>query len=319
MDWYVHDSSLNGQYATAEDFLAVFSRLLKLRTELPAVRERLRCSRTIGLRPATQTQTLRQVVQSTSDRNLRNLILQWLESRGPFWEDDSADVQENYFECNGVDVTNEGSGEAARRLLLGFEAATVSFPQGRFDYSPIEVMQGIPEERVANIQIPNCWEADQLRASALDAAPAIGNWEQSLDYARTRFTALHFADNLLDFLRRETFTIHLAESIFARLFKLQEFVESRNTDGTNSEETDRLIAAHFAGAKAWFTDESESNKGKFRGKLTFADPLAPEVELFCPFHGKVKTPQYRIHFPWPMESRERVLRIVYIGPKITKD
>lgn len=89
-------------------------------------------------------------------------------------------------------------------------------------------------------------------------------------------------------------------------------------DGTNSIETDRLIAAHFSGEKAWFTDESEGNKKKFASQMTFVDPLNSSMKIFCPFHGKIKTPQYRIHFPWPMAQDEGVLRIVYIGPKITK-
>jgi hypothetical protein len=40
-------------------------------------------------------------------------------------------------------------------------------------------------------------------------------------------------------------------------------------------------------------------------------------KIFCTWHGKVKTPQYRIHFSWPI-SAVAPLYVVYIGPKITK-
>lgn len=53
--------------------------------------------------------------------------------------------------------------------------------------------------------------------------------------------------------------------------------------------------------------------------FTFADPADQTALIFCPFHGKIKTPQYRIHFPWPLAREESRLRIAYIGPKLTKD
>ena len=40
-------------------------------------------------------------------------------------------------------------------------------------------------------------------------------------------------------------------------------------------------------------------------------------KLFCPWHGKVKSPQYRIHFSWPTTATTPIY-IVYVGPKLTK-
>lgn len=319
MNWLVHDHSLNGQYITATAFLSGIEELLRLRTEFSTIRDGLRCSRLIGDRPATQTQSFRQVVQSSSDRILRQQILQWVVSKGPFIDENSEVIDENYFEYKGLDVTNEGAGEAARCKVNGLEATTFSFLGGGSDYSPLSIDHGLPEDRIGIIELVNIWNIEALRITSLAALPVAVNWKQAIEQARVRFPNLFFSQNLMDYLRRETFTFHLVEAIFSKLAKLQEFVESRNLDGTNSPETDRLIAAHFAGEKSWFTDESDTNKTKFKNQLTFTDPHENNSTIFCPFHGKIKTPQYRIHFPWPLLKNEKQIRIVYIGPKITKD
>jgi hypothetical protein len=319
MNWFVHDSSLVGQYQTQKDFLAHIESLLRLRVAVPIIRERLKCSRSMGERLATATQTFRQTLLSCPDRTLRRLALDWIDSRGPFLDEDTQIVPDNYFEYLGVDVTNEGAGEAARRLLNGADAATYSFEGGGSDYTPLPIDHGVPEDRFGTISVQNFWSLVALRDSALTAVATVTNWEQAISYARLKFPGLLFSDNLLDFLKRETFTVQLVENIFTKLSKLQEFVDSRNADGTNSEHTDRLISAHFSGEKTWFTDESDTNKRKFAEQLTFIDPLEVKAKIFCPFHGKIKTPQYRIHFPWPLVPGDKRLRIVYIGPKITKD
>jgi len=51
--------------------------------------------------------------------------------------------------------------------------------------------------------------------------------------------------------------------------------------------------------------------------MTFPDPDVQGETLFCSWHGKVKTPQYRIHFSWPVTAASPVY-VVYVGPKITK-
>jgi hypothetical protein len=87
--------------------------------------------------------------------------------------------------------------------------------------------------------------------------------------------------------------------------------------GHRNDEGHRLYANHFTGAKASFSDSSDSEKNDFRNELTFAHPEQPGETLFCAWHGKIKTPQIRIHFSWPVRS-EAPLYVVYVGPKITK-
>jgi hypothetical protein len=75
--------------------------------------------------------------------------------------------------------------------------------------------------------------------------------------------------------------------------------------------------AYFAGETPCFTDSSDTEKHEFQKKLTFPHPERPGETLFCPWHGKVKVQQIRVHCSYPIR-RDEPLYIVYIGPKITR-
>jgi hypothetical protein len=267
---------------------------------------------------ATAYLDLRQVVQNCADNMLKRAVLDWVTSRGPFWDDSRIDNPDDYFELSGADVTDTGLGEAARVTLSGAAAGTYSFAGGGFDYSPLHVQHGLPEEPLGNVEVLNFWACEQLIASAANCEPAPTNWVQAIDRARLTFEYLDIGPQAADSLRREPFSLYVVERIFELLRVLHEFVESRNEDGTYSEKTHRLINDHFSGSKAWFTGESASNEDGFREQLTFKDVVNPGDSIFCPWHGKIKSPQFRIHFPWPIEGNQPKLKIVYIGPKLTK-
>jgi hypothetical protein len=175
----------------------------------------------------------------------------------------------------------------------------------------------LPEDPIRTVPVPNLWDTETLRESALAAAPAPANWQQMLEQAQGRFDKLNLSPKSIDNLQREPFSQYVVERIFVLLGVLQEFSACRREDGSYSERNHELIAQHFRGGKAWFTDESETNKRDFYREMSFADPERPDRKVFCPWHGKIKTPQYRIHFEWPMDAQSR-LRVFYIGPKITK-
>ena len=88
-------------------------------------------------------------------------------------------------------------------------------------------------------------------------------------------------------------------------------------DGQRTAEGHRVYNEHFTGEKAWFSDSSATEKNEFKDEMTFACPDDPSQRLFCTWHGKVKTPQIRIHFSWPVRADSKVY-VVYVGPKITK-
>ncbi|RKR43617.1 hypothetical protein [Paraburkholderia sp. BL17N1] len=318
MKWFVNDLSLHGQFNSHHDFLDVLRSFLQLRHKSPALTERLHCSRNLHAAMVTPQSNFREAVQRSADQALRRAVLEWIASKGPFWDDSRLANADDYFELNGVDVTNSGVGEAVRQVVAGAEATTYSFQGSGFDYSPISIEHGLPEDRLGRWNLTNLWTCDQLLAAANSAEEPPRNWQQAIESARRRFDRLVIGPEAATSLQAEPYSPYVVERIFELLRVLQEFVESRNTDGTYSDETKRLIADHFSGEKAWFSGESDGNERDFREKLTFKDFGGSDTLHFCPWHGKIKTPQFRIHFPWPMDSTQKVINIFYIGPKITK-
>jgi len=231
-------------------------------------------------------------------------------------EDDRQPNEEDYFEYSAQDVTNLGLGEAARRTLVGIEASCFSFIKSGFEYSPIDIQQGLPESPLNIVSVPNVWDVGDLCKFAAAAVPNPINWEQMLAQSQSRFDRLLIYPHSIEKLRGQPFSEYVIERIFVLLGVLQQFIECLNDDGSYSDSNHELIEQHFSGDKAWFTDESPTNKRKYSEEMNFSDLEGGKV--FCSWHGKIKTPQYRIHFEWPVKSQSK-LRIFYIGPKITKD
>lgn len=53
--------------------------------------------------------------------------MNWLDKSGPFWDEDREENVDDYFHFEGTDVTDQGLGEAARRVLAGRQAGAYSF------------------------------------------------------------------------------------------------------------------------------------------------------------------------------------------------
>ncbi|MNJ70706.1 hypothetical protein D3C77_671840 [compost metagenome] len=98
---------------------------------------------------------------------------------------------------------------------------------------------------------------------------------------------------------------------------LQKFKASHVKDSGRTREGDELYQTYFTGARAWFSDSSDREKRDFEQELKFVDPERPGEKISAPYHGKVQTPQMRIHFTWPVTA-EAPLHVLYIGDKITK-
>ncbi len=77
------------------------------------------------------------------------------------------------------------------------------------------------------------------------------------------------------------------------------------------------VSTYITGGKAWFSDSSDAEKQEFEHDMTFKQPAAEGEMLFCTGHGKVKAPQIRLYFSWPVRANEPVY-VVYFGPKLTK-
>lgn len=317
MTWFVNDLSLCGQYADTAAFLNDLKELMQARAKLPVLQQRMYCSRELHTRPVTKHMDFREAVKSPQKIVPLQLVLAWLTKHGPFWEDFRQFNEDDYFELSGVDVTDQGIGEAARSQIMGREASTYSFSGGGFNYTPLQVQHGLAEEPLGIVEVANLWNPTWLSQTAQATVPLPENWAQMLEQAGQLFDNLYFSPSSIDPLKKEPFSNYVVERVFALLAVLQEFVTCLNPDGTQSPRNHELIEQHFSGLKAWFTDESVTNKRDFSEEMTFPDPESDGENVFCSWHGKVKSPQYRIHFLWPTASCKK-FRIFYIGPKITK-
>ena len=51
----------------------------------------------------------------------------------------------------------------------------------------------------------------------------------------------------------------------------------------------------------------------------FADPEIEGREIFAHWHGKIKHRYFRMHFEWPVPRQATLLKVLYLGPKLTKN
>jgi len=316
--WLFNDLSAQGSIADGEAALRLFEPLLQLREENRVAKQLILCSRSLhAIELLNTTNLLTGVLANNSP--LKTLLLSWLTKYGPFWDDERVNNEEDYFECLGSDVTDQGLGEAARREILEQMTSCYSFEgvNGVFATSPLEVVHGLPDEPEAILPIENFWDIEALRSEIQGCQPLPSNWGEAVSRARDDYPSLRISTQVERQISAEPFSQNVVERMNVLLGILQEFVSSRD-NGLNTVRTNELVAQHFSGGKALFSDESLSNKTKFRNELSFLDPDNQGEKEFCPYHGKIKTPQYRIHFVWPLRSEDEYLKVLYIGPKITK-
>ena len=148
-----------------------------------------------------------------------------------------------------------------------------------------------------------------------DVFTEIECWQDLLWVAERSLKNLTFSRSLLVYLQDQPFEAGLAKSIFSLLEVLDNLQTCFDDQGRRTSRGHEVIQDFFHGSNAKFSDESDVNKRKFQQELTFVGPDGNTV--FCPYHGKVKHREFRVHFTWPVTAYDAV-HIVYIGPKITK-
>lgn len=320
--WYINDASLQGQFATSEAFEATLRQFLDLRRANHRIMTILRTAHAISERPVAYNLTLRQALQASRNRDLKVEAITWLDRTGPFMDDDRLAESEDYFECLGIDVTNGGLGEAARRTKAEENASTFSFEGGAINFavSPLRVAHGLIEERLGEFLIPNVWLLDDLRRAVWGTAPDPTSWKELVFTARERFPRLTIPDTvyLNPALAREPFDSAIRERVLVLLGHLDAYMRGRLPGGAEGPRAREIIANFFTGERAAFTGESSTNQSKFASELTFRDPDDRGKTIFAHWHGKISRGVFRVHFEWPVPADSNTLKVLYIGPKITK-
>lgn len=313
MDILANELSVHGQFPDDLSFWNAIGRLMRMRDVARRHGHEIYCARSfrdVEPRPGVRLQGALRAVR----RDELRPFLSWLNRGGPFWDDFRRHGPDDWLECRGEVVTDSSVGEAAFRALSGFSCGLVSLKPSDWDYTPVRVLRrrGDEEPPAEHAELPNWRDPDALVESLRTAEPDIRAWKD-LQREIRRFPDLRFAPDCLDPLRGLPFSDGAAREILMRLHVLNRFAGLRG-EAAAASERQRLHQEHFRGRKAWFSDSSDEEKTRFRTKLDFIHPDRPGERLFCPWHGKVKIQQLRIHFSWP----EAPTYVVYIGQKLTR-
>ena len=280
-------------------------------------------SRLVNTSPGQRFQ-MQQAIHQLRDKNKRRAIILWL-TNGPFWDapEQRKHSEDDLLECvdqNDQVVTNTAIGEAAFRELSDLPCGVVSIKPSDWESSSVKVAYRDGNGQSGNqfIDIENFLDFSTLKSSLEEAESPIGSWDDLKEIALNRFNRLKFSANCFEPLAKLPFAQSSANTLIARLRILSQLADVCDRNGVQSVEYQQIYRNHFTGDKAWFSDSSDQEKQHFKSQLTFPHPKHPDRPLFCPYHGKERHLQLRLHFcPWPIRPGEPVY-VVYIGPKLTK-
>ena len=313
MDFIVNDLSFHGQFFDITTFRQSLERVLRMRTIARRFDREMYCHRKIASAYVMPNMPLQQAIRGLS-KDERRAIMGWLTKTGPFWEEERRHSQDEYLECKGEVVTDTAVGEAAYCCLNFSERHLVSLVPSLWDFSPVEVKWYRDNSDVREVLVANYRNSTELGDILRSAPAAIKSWKDLEQSSISHCSHLTFLPDCFDPLLGHPFVNSAARLVLRQLEMLDRFKAIR---GRNSTEGNRLYQDHFTGARAWFSDSSDTEKVEFRNKLTFRNPANTQKTLFCTWHGKVNyhTP-IRIHFSWPVRASEP-LYVTYIGPKLT--
>lgn len=317
MEFFVNELSLHGQYSDLAAFLAVIKEVLQCRDFAQQQNHPLYCLRNITQRPVIADISFKEAVRRINNQGITRIITSWLDKHGPFWDDTRLHDGSLWFEYESGQIATDSSlGEVAFRQTKNQRVATLSFQPSKFTYSPIEIIwrRSSPEDDL-KIEIRNCWETSAFKQQCLINRSPVASWTELITRSKADFEQLTFLDCVFDALDGQPFSLTIADRVAELLSILNKLKQCFDDRGVMTSEGHTLMQNFFQGDRALFTDESESNKQRFRKELTFLDQDGDQI--FCPYHGKISYRVFRIHFSWPIRHDEKVY-IAYIGPKITK-
>jgi hypothetical protein len=321
MELIFNDLSLHGQFADASSVASALRDVMAMQRIASKFGRKVQCRRGMGQALTIGQQELRASIHGLNQPE-KMALLAWMQNVGPFWSDASVHTPDDWLEHNGEIVTETGLGEAAWKVLSLMDSRVVSIQPSKWQSSPIVVDHVSNTYARQTAQVTNYFESSELER-ALQAVPLpLASWGQLESVIRERCTSLSIATDTFASFRAMPFSKAAADR-FAVLFgALNRLKECYDGQGNRTSEGHRLYQDFFTGKKggggrgAPFSDSSDAEKAQMRERLTFSHPDRPGEYLFCPWHGKTQTPQYRVHFSWPMNSTEPTY-VVYAGPKLT--
>jgi len=312
----MNELSIHGQFHAPSEFFTSVDRLMEIRSEIKRHGFELYCHPNIAHCQVTPESPMQAVVKGMP-KEKRQAWMQWLTRHGPYWPDIRQHTGDDWLESREEVVTDTAIGEAAFASLHDLSRELVSLSPSEWLIDPIAVAWRRTDESHENVDIRNHWKM-QTVAQRMESLPSpFNSWSSLEQYVRTACDKIVISENAFRHLEGHPFVSSAAERIKILLDVLNKLRRAFDGEGNRTVEFEELYKNYFACAEARFTDSSEAEKNQFQKDLTFPHPDAPGQYLFCPWHGKIKTPQFRIHFSYPITANNP-LYVVYIGPKITK-
>lgn len=316
MELLVNDLSIQGQFPDIESFREAITRLMGMRNLCQRFGLDLYCHKNMAHAQVTDALIMPQAIQHFP-RPEQSALMQWLTRKGPYWEDFREHGSDDYLECNEQIVTDSAVGEAAFRCFHAGNCQLVSLIPSDWNNSPLTVWWRESDSCDKNVRVINHLYDNGLEAVLRSEPAPIDSWVRLRDICCTRFSNLRFSDDAFDLLNGHPFVPGAAQRIIERLDIINRYKGCFDAEGNRTIEGNQLYQDYFTGDKAWFSDSSDGEKRDFKHEMTFSHPDNSGDTLFCPMHGKVKTPQIRIHFSWPVTA-DSTLYVVYVGYKISK-
>lgn len=316
MELLFNECSLHGQFEDIDSFEKSLDLLMNMRLTTRKYGREIQCHRQLINSLVTQHYSLPQIIQRL-DKNKASALRDWIGRTGPYWDEPRQHSPDEYFECNSEIVTDTAIGECAYRHILRSEAQLASISPSNWQISPVEVIWHNKEQKVQTEKLINHVTIKTLEdeLKKFDAPPA--SWAQLDQTCRRKFENLVFSNAAFAPLNGVPFVFAAAQSMLDLLSLLNKFKQEHNLETGRSKEGDRMYQDYFTGPRAWYSDSSDREKRDFKNQMTFTHPASSNKNIFAPYHGKIQTPQMRIHFSWPITATTP-LYILYVGDKITK-
>lgn len=322
MQLFFNDLSIHGQFPDIRTFKEAVSRVMTMRKIARQFGRQLYCHRNLAYAQVTKNLSMPQAIQHF-DKDKQRSVMQWLTRNGPFWEDIREHSSDEYMECNGNVVTDTAIGKAAYCCFYGSLHDLVSLTPSDWNYSPISVNWIRNGDNNCDLTIDNHWIEAELEATLRSGTMPIMSWGQLATVAVVRCPNLTFSDTSFAPLEGLPFAYSAAQRLLFIFDTLNHFKSCFDANGRRTPAGHDIYCNFFTGKKgkggrgALFSDSSKDEKRNNKKDMTFPHPNESDKTLFCPWHGKVQTPQLRVHFSWPVRVDE-LLFIVHVGPKVTK-
>jgi len=307
-----NDASLHGQFAAPEPFHESLRNLWRIRSFLVEKGLHLNVCRSVRSRNVTPSETFYDVM-GAMPREIRTRLLLWLDREGPYWDDERRHSDGEYFESREELVTDTGAAEAAVLQADGGATWLFSINPSNFLANPLEVRWRERPEGDLTLDIPNGWTQEHAAECASSFARPLANWSELLDWAARECPHLALSPEIPEQLPIQFFpnVANRSQVLLGALNEMVGHLKSGNNQAFNQMRSDWMQV------ERGFSPSSDPELKKFSKELTFRNPRTGR-QVLCSWHGKIQTPQFRIHFEWPLPEGDEKLFVAYIGPKITK-